>query len=193
MSKKNSVEFVKSVLRIEDLPTTNMPEIVFSGKSNVGKSSLINSLLNNKKIARVSVTPGRTQAINYFLINNSFYFVDLPGYGYAKAPGSLKNKWRKLLDTFLTKNPNIKLIIQLLDFRHNPTADDLMMLDWLKETSKPYIIAFTKCDKIGKTSHLPQQKKLVEYIDIPRDKTLLYSSTKNIGIRELWNIIYSSV
>jgi len=154
---------------------------------------LINSLLGKKKIARVSDTPGRTQTINYFLINDKFYFVDLPGYGYAKVPIKIKNNWNKLLDKYLNNRPNIKLIVQLLDFRHLPTDDDMMMIDWLKKTNKNFIITLTKCDKINKTLRHTQLKTIAEYIGISIENLLMYSSTKQIGIFELWKIIKSHI
>jgi GTP-binding protein len=189
MKKIKNVEFIKSVFNSKDLPEKLFPEIVFSGKSNVGKSSLINTILNKKNFAKTSSTPGRTQSLNYFLINDNLYFVDLPGYGYAKVPIKIKNSWNKLLDDYLNCNNNIKLIVQLLDFRHKPTSDDMDMINWLKYSGKNFIIVFTKCDKIGKSKKLAQQKKLTEYIEIDIEQTVLFSAVKKIGVEKLINFI----
>lgn len=184
----HSSEFITSVYSIDGFPKEKLPEIVFSGKSNVGKSSLLNSLLN-KKIAKVSITPGRTQSINYFKIDNSFYFVDLPGYGYSKVPQELKKKWRSLIDNYLTKNSNIKLIIQLIDFRHLPSTEDMEMIEWLRHFFKNFIIVFTKTDKIGITKRPTQLKLLLKKINFDISDTLMISSTEKKGLEELWKKI----
>ncbi|HPG29234.1 MAG TPA: ribosome biogenesis GTP-binding protein YihA/YsxC [bacterium] len=190
---KIKAEFVKPVFEYSQIPKTGFPEIVFSGKSNVGKSSAINELANKPKLAKTSSTPGRTQSINYFLLNGSYYFVDLPGYGYAKVPAQVKKKWNLLLDKYLNTNKNIKLIVQLIDFRNMPGENDLTMIEWLKNLNKNFIIILTKCDKIGKTLRKKQIRKFSELLDIPAEKFILFSIKEKTGIKELWEKIIKAL
>ena len=185
-------EFITSVYSNGGFPKDCLPEIVFSGKSNVGKSSLLNTLLN-KKVARVSVTPGRTQSLNYFKIDESFYFVDMPGYGFSKVPKDLKMKWRALIDNYLTKNHNIKLIIQLLDFRHQPGIEDMEMLEWLRASCDNFAVVFTKIDKIRITHRHRQLNSLLKNINMKKSDALMFSSVDKTGVEDLWNIINSAV
>jgi len=189
MAKSNNIEFIKSIYEPKDFFNKTLAEIVFCGRSNVGKSSLINALLKTN-IARVSATPGRTQAINYFLIDKSYYLVDIPGYGYAKMPKTLKSKLARLLEYYFSNNSMIKLILLLLDFRHSPSVDDIQMLDWLKQMQKDFIICFTKCDKISKTK---RQKQLSDYfknvINDNNDNYIITSAIENIGLKELNSLI----
>src|SRR4030095_15281207 len=139
-----SAEFVKSAFQEADWPNDPRPEIAFLGRSNVGKSSLINSLLGTKGLARTSSTPGRTQLINFFLINETFYFVDLPGYGYARVPVEIKQEWGPMVEKYLATRKNLVLSIAITDSRHTPTKLDLMMKEWLEARQKPFIIVATK-------------------------------------------------
>jgi len=193
MTNSFNVKFVKSVFSINDLPEARLNEIVFSGRSNVGKSSVINSLLNRKNAARVSALPGRTQSINYFLINNNFYFSDLPGYGFAKVPQQIKRKWNALLDKYLNENEHIKLFVQILDFRRLPDSNDLEMINWLKSLNKNFIIVLTKCDKLGKSKWQTQFKQIIECSGITAAQALLYSSKTRKGVTELWDLINNSI
>ena len=171
-------------------PRDAMPQIAFSGRSNVGKSSLINTLLGRKSLARVSGTPGKTITINFYEVNKSFFFTDLPGYGYAKRPEADMRKFSALTDGYFTKNPNIdllKCVIQLVDARHKPTADDEMMLEYLNAIGLPYFIVVTKADKANKTD----RTKMLEYIQnhpCVREGTRIipFSSLKNEGKDEVW-------
>ena len=147
--KITSAEFVNSVTDLEQLPTAHLPEIVFIGRSNVGKSSLINKLCNKSKLAKTSSVPGRTRLLNYYLINEEFYFVDLPGYGYAKVPEQIKTGWRKLVEDYISTRKNIKLVFELMDSRHDPTYLDQLMINWLEYYELNYAIVLTKSDKIS--------------------------------------------
>ena len=130
--KITTAEFVNSVSDLAQLPTAHLPEIVFIGRSNVGKSSLINKICNKAKLAKTSSVPGRTRMLNYYLINEEFYFVDLPGYGYAKVPEQIKTGWRKLVEEYISTRKNIKLVFELMDSRHDPTYLDQLMVNWLE-------------------------------------------------------------
>jgi GTP-binding protein len=144
-----SAEFVNSVTDLSQLPTAHLPEIVYIGRSNVGKSSLINKICNKSKLAKTSSIPGRTRLLNYYLINEEFYFVDLPGYGYAKVPEQIKTGWRKLVEDYISSRKNIKLVFELMDSRHDPTYLDQLMINWLEYYEIDYAIVLTKADKIS--------------------------------------------
>jgi GTP-binding protein len=152
-------EFVKSIKDIKNKPEISFPEIAFAGRSNVGKSSLMNAILNRKKLVKISSTPGKTQLINYFLINDKFYFVDLPGYGYASLPKSILKSWQKMIESYLLKNSNLRLAALLIDSRHNIMNSDLQMAEWLDHNRIPFIIVLTKTDKLSKNK-LQRQLKI---------------------------------
>lgn len=155
------IEFNYAAGTVEQIPDTNMPEIVFSGHSNVGKSSLINKLARRKKLARVSSQPGKTATINYYK-GEYFYFVDLPGYGYAKVSKAEKARWADLVEGYLSTSKNIALIIQIIDLRHKPTKDDYDMIRFLYESNAPFVIVLTKKDKLKKTAY---EKRINEALD----------------------------
>ena len=177
----------------KQFPTDAIPQVAFSGRSNVGKSSLINSLLNRKSLARVSSAPGKTITVNFYDVDKKLFLVDLPGYGFAKRKPEDKEKWSMLTDGYFTKNKNIdllRLVIQLIDSRIGPTADDEMMLSFLTEMNIPFIVVGTKVDKLNAT----EKKKAIELFEnhplIPKDPPVLfYSSLKNEGKNELWSQI----
>ncbi len=152
-------EFVKSIKDIKNKPEISFPEIAFAGRSNVGKSSLMNAILNRKKLVKISSTPGKTQLINYFLINDKFYFVDLPGYGYASIPKSILKSWQKMIESYILKNSNLRLAALLIDSRHDIMNSDLQMAEWLDHNTIPFIIVLTKTDKLPKTK-LQRQLKI---------------------------------
>jgi len=149
--KITTAEFVNSITDLSQLPTAHLPEIVFIGRSNVGKSSLINKICNKGKLAKTSSVPGRTRQLNYYLINEEFYFVDLPGYGYAKVPEQIKTGWRKLVEEYISSRKNIKIVFELMDSRHDPTYLDQLMVNWLEYYELNYAIVLTKSDKISQT------------------------------------------
>jgi GTP-binding protein len=148
MLKIQTAEFLQGVADLRQLPKNELREVLFIGRSNVGKSSLLNKLCNKKNLARSSSTPGKTREINYYIINNSFYFVDLPGYGYAKVPEQMRAGWKRLIEDFLKRTGPIALAMQLIDSRQEPTPLDLMMMDWLDYYEVPYLLVLTKADKM---------------------------------------------
>ena len=146
--KIHSAEFLLSASKIKQLPKENLPEIAFAGRSNVGKSTLINSLLNRKKLVKTSATPGKTQLINFFKINDQFYFVDLPGYGYAKVPKGVQRKWQNLVEAYLSERETLRNVVLIMDCRHNPTLRDRQLLEWLEYYQRPSLIVASKIDKL---------------------------------------------
>lgn len=186
-----SAEFTKSAFAKKHWTTDKLPEIAFLGRSNVGKSSLINSLLRRKGLARTSNTPGRTQSINFFLINESFYFVDLPGYGYAKVSKAMRQDWGKMAQEYLAQRDELVLSIQLVDSRHQPTALDLQLHEWLEFYGKNYIVVATKADKVSSN----KLKKSLQEIKqaMPAGRIIPYSSTTGMGKEELWSEINESL
>jgi GTP-binding protein len=186
----NNVELAAVAVRTAQYPEETMPEVAFAGKSNVGKSSLINTMINRKALARTSQNPGKTRTINFYNVENSLYFVDLPGYGYARAPKSENAKWGKMIEDYLIKRESLKAIIMLVDIRHEPGANDKMMYDWLKHYGHQIIVVATKSDKL-KRSQLPKHKKMLsEGLGLAKDDILIpFSSENKSGKDELWSVI----
>ena len=153
--KINSAEFVLGAVNLRQLPKDGLCEVAFLGRSNVGKSSIINKLCNRKSLARPSSEPGKTREMNYYLINKEFYFVDLPGYGYARLPEQIRSSWGKLIEQYLKSRDQLSLVLQLVDARHEPTELDMMMVGWLDYYSIPFLVALTKADKLP-TSKMPR-------------------------------------
>lgn len=189
--KVTSAEFVKSAFSEEHWTRDNLPEISFLGRSNVGKSSLINSLLNRRSLARTSNTPGRTQSLNYFLINQKFYFVDLPGYGYAKVSKSTRQEWSKMATDYLAMRQQLVLSIQLVDSRHAPTKLDQQLHEWLQHYQKSHLIVATKADKLSSNE---LQKNIVVISQTLKDSEVVsYSSVTGKGRDEVWKAIASAL
>ena len=182
-------EFVKSAVYEQDYPEFIGLEFSFIGRSNVGKSSLINSLTGRRSLARTSKTPGRTQLINYFLIDESIHFVDLPGYGFAKVPEAVKKNWGKTIETYL-KSQRDKIVFLLLDIRRIPSNEDLEMLKWLEHFDIEYYIIFTKTDKLSNNEKFRQLKEIKKKVMFNNEDVFFYSSLKNIGRDELLEFIY---
>ena len=172
------------------LPDTGKPEVAFAGKSNVGKSSLINGLMNRKSLARTSAQPGKTQTINFYNINDAMYLVDLPGYGYAKVSQSEKEKWGKMIERYLHTSKNLKAVFLLIDIRHEPSSNDVMMYEWILNNGFEPIIIATKADKI-KRSQLQKHLKMVkDGLKLrPGGKILPYSALTKQGREEIWTLI----
>ncbi len=172
------------------LPQTSMPEFAFSGKSNVGKSSLINALMNRKSYARTSAQPGKTQTINYYNINEQLYFVDLPGYGYAKVPDKIKEKWGNMIENYLLSSKQLRLIFLLVDIRHEPSKNDIMMYDWIVHFGfKPVVIA-TKMDKLKKSQVQKQVKIIRECLGMAKESVVVpFSAVTKQGRDELWELM----
>jgi GTP-binding protein len=174
-------------------PESRLPEVAFAGRSNVGKSSLINRLVNRKKLARVSNTPGRTREINFFRVNDDFVLVDLPGYGYAKVSKATRAAWRPLIEGYLRGSQNLRGIVQLLDARHDPTRDDLQMLDFLADLEVPTIIVATKIDKLPR-AHTPDRvRELARAAGVGEEQVIPFSATTGAGRAELAEAILSLV
>ncbi|MBQ3006222.1 MAG: YihA family ribosome biogenesis GTP-binding protein [Clostridia bacterium] len=181
----DKIEFTAAYGTSKQLPPSKEAEIVFSGRSNVGKSSLINKVFNRKNLARVSSVPGKTITVNFFK-GDGVYFVDLPGYGYAKREQSEKKRWAELMEGYFQSGRNIKLVIQLIDMRHAPSVDDMTMLNFLREMEIPFVIALTKCDKLNKTETEKRRAQLLEELsDYPEIKTIEFSSIKGTGVEEV--------
>ncbi|MFI3205642.1 MAG: ribosome biogenesis GTP-binding protein YihA/YsxC [Clostridia bacterium] len=184
----NMVDFEFAAGRKDQLPTSDLPEIVFAGKSNVGKSSLINKLINRKALARVSSTPGKTATVNSYKMDEC-RLIDLPGYGYAKVSQSEKQRWAKLVEGYFNSGRHIKLVIQILDIRHKPTAEDYDMINFLIESNLPFMAVCTKKDKLNKAELEKQSKMFHELFDEHEIEFLPFSATKGDGVEELKEII----
>ena len=189
----NNVNLRISAGQPKQFPTDAIVQVAFSGRSNVGKSSLINSLLGRKALARVSATPGKTITINFYEVDKKLFLVDLPGYGFAKRRPEDKAQWSSLTDGYFIKNPNfdlVKLVIQLIDSRVGPTADDVMMLQFLRESEIPFLVVATKADKLNATERKASNEQLHNHPDIPSDTPIIfYSALKGDGKQELWSEI----
>jgi GTP-binding protein len=188
-----SAEFIKSAVEISHYPLESLPEIAFAGRSNVGKSSLINSLLNKKNLVKVSSSPGKTRLINFFKINNQFSFVDLPGYGFARVPPAMKKKWGKMVETYLKNRRNLKIVILILDIRHTPTENDEKMLEWLDHYKIQTVFIANKSDKIKKREKNKQVQTILNTLKRPDGRAIVYSSKNKEGIKDLWKIIEQSI
>ena len=184
-------EFLKSAFKEDDWPRDSLPEIAFLGRSNVGKSSLINSLLSAHRLARTSSTPGRTQSLNFFQINDRFRFVDFPGFGYARVPKEIKSNWGEMATSYLAKRSQLVLSIHLVDSRHEPTKQDLQLHEWLEESSKPRLIVATKSDKLSNN----ELRKNLEHIArvLNDDSVMAYSAKSGRGREELWRAIKKAI
>lgn len=176
------------------LPENSLPEIVFAGKSNVGKSSLINALMNRKSYARTSATPGKTQTINYYNINDAMYLVDLPGYGYAKVSEKEKIAWGKMIERYLNQSKQLKAVFLLIDIRHDPSANDKMMYHWIVEQGFQPIIIATKLDKIKRSQVQKQVKAVKSGLDLlPGTIVIPFSAETKQGREEIWDLMDSIV
>ena len=189
--KVSSAEFVKSAFKETDWPKDTKPEIAFLGRSNVGKSSLINSLLMVRGLARTSSTPGRTQSLNFFSINERFWFVDLPGFGYARVPKDIKSTWGEMATTYLAKRNQLVLSIHIVDSRHEPTKQDLQLHEWLEHSNKPKLIVATKSDKLSNNELRRNLEHIARVLD--DDSVVAYSAKTGRGRDELWRAIKSAV
>lgn len=172
------------------LPDNDLPEIAFAGKSNVGKSSLINGLLNRKSLARTSAQPGKTQTINFYNVNKNLYFVDLPGYGYAKVSVEIRAKWGKMIERYLHGSPQLKKVFLLIDIRHVPSENDCMMYDWIVDNGYEPVIICTKLDKIKRSQVQKNLKLIREKLNLVPGTTMIpFSAQTKQGRDEIWNLI----
>lgn len=187
-------EFVTSVMHLKQLPEESLPEIALAGRSNVGKSSLINRMLNRKAIAKTSATPGKTQMLNYYRINDAIFFVDFPGYGYAKVSKTQRRHWGGIIEKYLLERKALKLILQLIDVRHPPTKDDIAMFEWLMHYGLPICIVATKADKLPRSKVQQHLKVIRETLSMPGDMPLiLFSSETGHGRDALWTCILEAI
>ena len=184
-----NAEFVKSAFFEKDYPESTLPEIAFVGRSNVGKSSMINSLLGRKKLVKVSGRPGKTRTLNFFNIDNEIMLVDLPGYGFAAVSKSERASWAKSIETYLTKRENLKACVLILDVRHKPSGEDLDMLEWFGETETNTLVVLTKTDKLSKNQIAKQLRIISEEIGIDKEHFFLYSSITGDGRDNVWEAI----
>lgn len=188
--KITSTEFVKSAVWPPQYPPGILPDIAFVGRSNVGKSSLINALVGRKNLAKTSNTPGRTQLINFFNINEKMSFVDLPGYGFAKVSQSVKKDWGDMIEAYLRERQNLAIVILILDLRRIPNDDDLSLRDWLDHYRIPYVYVLTKADKLSNNQALGQKRMIEKALGISvRNKTILFSAKDLRGKEELWQLL----
>jgi len=185
-----SALFLKSAFKPDQFPDSSLPEIAFVGRSNVGKSSLINTLTNIKKLAKTSSTPGKTQMINFFKINESLVFADLPGYGFSHAPISIKKNWRVLIESYLKGRSNLKGAIHCLDIRHKPTELDLKMKEWFDHYKTPTILVLTKADKISKGLRNQKIKEISKNLELnDKESLIIFSAKTREGKKDLWKSI----
>ena len=186
--KIKSAGLLESAAGANQFPDLVMPEIAFAGRSNVGKSTLINSLLTRKKLVKTSSTPGKTRLINFFLINEVFCLVDLPGYGFAKVPAEMRESWRKLIETYLSRRDNLRGVVLIIDIRHGPTAQDLQLKSWLDFHQRPMLVVASKSDKLSRgkcASQLQKIKKDLELTQLP----LPHSSLNKEGRGQIWKAL----
>jgi GTP-binding protein len=186
-------EFVKTITRPEQAPPAK-PAVVFAGRSNVGKSSLLNRLVGMKSLARTSNTPGRTREINYFQIEEQYYFIDLPGYGYAKVSQTLHHTWRPMIERFFRLAEGLRLIVLILDIRRDPNPDDMQMIGWMEQRGIPFIFAVTKCDKLSRSQTLKRLTDLTRLLGLEDDSSLVpVSSQTGMGIEDLLRVIRTAL
>ncbi|MCU7493158.1 MAG: YihA family ribosome biogenesis GTP-binding protein [Ignavibacteria bacterium] len=183
----NKIEFITAAFSIQKLPSANLPEVILCGRSNVGKSSFINSLFNRKNLAKTSSVPGKTRSLNYYQVGNSFYMVDLPGYGYAKVSKEERNYWQKIMEGYFSLGRNILLAIHLIDSRHTPTALDKALNSYLKENSIPYIVLLNKSDKLNQSELAKAKREALKTFPelVPGETLMFYSALNNTGHREI--------
>lgn len=189
-----NAEFVRSATGEKDYPRDRLPQIAFAGRSNVGKSSVINRLLGRKNFARVGAAPGKTTHINFFRIDGEAYFVDLPGYGYAKVPKAEKERWGRLIEGYFAKTDLLTLGVQIVDARHRPTANDCVMADWFKQSGRPFVIVANKLDKLKKSEVDTNLALIRDELELEDEVAIIpFSAEKGTGRDELLQIIFSHI
>jgi GTP-binding protein len=184
-----SAQFVKSAVEPSQYPPAVLPEIAFTGRSNVGKSSLINTLVNRKHLVKTSSTPGRTQLINFFIVNRAFSFVDLPGFGYAKVPAAVRRSWGPMVETYLSTRKTLKGVVLIMDLRRIPGIQELNFIEWLSDHTIPKILVLTKSDKLSKNKQNTQKKSVAEALGVPKEQPILFSAKSRMGKDDLWDAL----
>ncbi len=188
--KVHNVEMVISAVRPDQYPEDGLPEFALAGRSNVGKSSFINRMIGRKALARISSKPGKTQTLNFYKIEEQLFFVDVPGYGYAKVSKTEREAWGKMIERYFTGREELKAVVQIIDLRHPPTADDRMMYDFLKHYNIPCIVIATKADKIPKGKWDKHKKIVKETLEMEKnDPLIVFSSESGLGFEEAWRTI----
>jgi GTP-binding protein len=185
----HNAEFVISAVGPSQFPEDGLPEIALAGRSNVGKSSLINRMINRKNLARTSSQPGKTQTLNYYKVNDALYMVDFPGYGYARVSKTRREEWGKMIEAYLSTREPLKLVLCIIDLRHAPTKDDQMMYEWLTHFDIPRAVVATKADKLPKSQWHKHLKVVKQTLNMqPNDALIMYSSETGLGRDELWTL-----
>jgi GTP-binding protein len=184
-----SADFVISAVRPQQYPAEELPEFAFAGRSNVGKSSLINTLVSRKKLVQTSSTPGKTRLINFFRVNDALMFVDLPGYGYARVSEEERRKWRPMIEKYLTARENLKAVVLILDIRRTPNEEDALLLNWLSRRGITPVLVVTKADKLSKTSQAKQLKIIAGTLEVDPDELVLFSAKSRLGRDVLWRVL----
>jgi len=184
-----SAEFITSAVKPDQYPPADLPEMAFAGRSNVGKSSLINALVNRKKLVKTSSTPGRTQLINFFLVNQALYFTDLPGFGYARAPVAERRKWGHMVERYIAARSNLCGVVVLMDIRREPGIKENELLNWLDHHRTAYIPVITKCDKVSKNQQKNRRTAIARELKIEAENLILFSAKTRQGVPALWNSI----
>jgi len=184
-----SAEFVTSAVKPSQYPPADMPEIAFAGRSNVGKSSLINTLVNRKRLVKTSTTPGRTQLVNFFSVNRAVAFVDLPGYGYARVPMPVKKTWGPMIETYLKGRENLKGVVLLMDIRRVPQQEEKTFIDWLNHYNIPPVLVLTKADKLSKSRQVQQRTGIAAALGVDANGLIPFSAKTRLGRTTVWEAI----
>ncbi len=188
--RRVQAKFIGSFTRVDQLPKLRLPEIAFAGRSNVGKSSLINTLLGQKQLARISGTPGKTRQLNYILVNEKFYFVDLPGYGFAKVSQAERKRWAEMIEKYMSRNSYLRLIVSIIDIRHGPMASDLELIEWLVHLQREVLVVATKADKLRRGQLAEAERRITREIEsFPVHGPLFFSAKTGMGKTDLWRNI----
>lgn len=194
MSRIINAEFITSAVRKNQYPVTGFPEVAFVGRSNVGKSTIINAITNRRKLAKVSKTPGRTRLVNFFLINGAAMLVDLPGYGYAKISKTAKASWGKIIEDYIINSPNLKKFVLLVDSRHKPTEDDMIMMNYLRFYKKEVLVVGTKLDKLKRNDIKKNEKLIKESLVLRQDeKIIFYSATSKENLDKVLDEVFQGI
>lgn len=188
-----SAEFIISAVKASQYPADPLPEIAFAGRSNVGKSSLINTLVNRKRLVKTSSTPGRTQLINFFCINQNLFLVDLPGFGYAKVPAAVQKKWGPMVENYISSRTNLQAVAVIMDVRRTPGIEEHNLLAWLKQFNLPPILILTKSDKLSKTNLKKRRLEIAAALGVPAEELILFSSKSRLGKEKIWAAITAMV